>query len=120
MFIELEDVGVNYDKKGNIIGVNEAAEEHGRPLMLKVDNIIYFHPRKLQDGNVITEIEYTEGTFWVKTSYGAIKTMLNNIGFFEDDTIEPVEEPKKEYDFSGSPKLSTDTWLDFFSHKDKK
>lgn len=113
MFIELEDVGVEFDDELHEPDrVDATAPEHGQPLLFNTDCIVYVRPVHLKDGNVITEICYSRRdhstNYWVRTSYGALKTLLKQTGKFVDanvtlvDTPEPYEGPKSEYDFSAS------------------
>ena len=93
MFIELEDVGLEFDDASNYspIRINANAPEHGRPILFCADNIVYAHPYKLNDGNVVTQICYSRGSesglYWVKTSYGAVKTMLMQAKQLNDGNV---------------------------------
>lgn len=112
MFIELVDIGIEFNENGDPMRVNARESNHEKPLLLNVDNIVYVRPLLLEDGTVVTEICYDRSerasTYWVKSTYGYVKTLLQQVGKFVDNTVTyiedkgPYESPKKEYDFSAS------------------
>lgn len=112
MFIECIDVGVMFNNAGDPVNIDETKPEHGQPLLLNIDSIVYVRPVLLEDGNYVTEIcydSYTHTTsYWVQNSYGSVKTAIMQAGKFIDDNVilvkdkKPYENPKSEYDFSTS------------------
>ena len=118
MFIELIDVGIAHDDKGRAIGIDATAPEHGQPILFNVDCIVYVRPILLRDGTTITEICYDRTDqsqrYWVKTSYGALKTLLQQAGKLKDATVTIIddktsyEDPKSEYDFTASNPFAGD------------
>lgn len=118
MFIELIDVGIARDDNGMAIGTDATAPEHGQPILFNVDCIVYVRPILLRDGTTITEICYDRTDhshqYWVKTSYGALKTLLQQAGKLRDATVTLIddntsyEDPKPEYDFTASNPFAGD------------
>lgn len=118
MFIELIDVGIAHDANGMATGIDATAQEHGQPILFNVDCIVYARPILLRDGTNITEICYDRTDhsqqYWVKTSYGALKTLLQQAGKLKDATVTLIDDkpsyeaPKQEYDFTASNPFAGD------------
>lgn len=108
MFIELDDIGVEFNDSGDPVRVDYQAPENNSKVLINADCILFARPLLLEDGNTITQICYrtsdkSDGYYYVGTSFGALKTLLNQDKVLSDTTVTPITTTSIRPEDSGAP-----------------